>query len=217
MRPFHLLHLGLESPRSAGMLVNNNFRCWLPSLPILGEPVTQLQCTSPRLLHGRTPMTLKLKGSCRCGEVRFSADSHAPVPFMRCYCSICRKTAGGGGHAINLHADKQTFEVEGKTLVYRAKIEGGHGSRKTSTSERHFCALCGSALWVFSPEYPDLLHPFSSAIDSELPRPPSLVHMMLGSKALWVEPQIGPDDQCFDAYPDKTLEDWHRLHNLWID
>jgi len=23
---------------------------------------------------------------------------------MRCYCSICRKTAGGGGYAINLGA-----------------------------------------------------------------------------------------------------------------
>ena len=36
-------------------------------------------------------MPLKLNGLCR-GKIRFSADSHAPVPFMRCYCSICRKT-----------------------------------------------------------------------------------------------------------------------------
>ena len=52
-------------------------------------------------------MPFNLQGP--CGKVRFSADSYAPVPFMRCYCSICRKTAGGGGCTINLHADKRTL------------------------------------------------------------------------------------------------------------
>jgi hypothetical protein len=28
----------------------------------------------------------------------------SPVPFLHCHCSICRKTAGGGGYAINLGA-----------------------------------------------------------------------------------------------------------------
>ena len=45
---------------------------------------------------------MKLEGSCHCGAVRFSVETHAPYPFMRCYCSICRKTAGSGGFAINL-------------------------------------------------------------------------------------------------------------------
>ncbi len=162
-------------------------------------------------------MSLKLEGSCRCGRVSFSADSHAPVPFLRCYCSICRKTGGGGGYAINLHADARTLDVVGDTTVFRARIDDGDGRHKTSTAERHFCSVCASALWVFSPEYPDLFHPFASAIDSDLPKPPSLIHMMLGSKASWIEPHIGPDDQCFDAYPVDTLEDWHRAHDLWID
>ncbi|WP_156841961.1 GFA family protein [Novosphingobium aquimarinum] len=158
-----------------------------------------------------------LEGSCRCGTVRFSVESHAPVPFMRCYCSICRKTAGGGGYAINLHADKRTLQVQGETAVYHATIDDGKGGCETSSGERHFCPACASALWVYSPEYPELLHPFASAIDSELPKPPSLVHMMLGSKASWVVPDVGEDDQCFEAYPDLGLEDWHRAHDLWID
>ena len=156
-------------------------------------------------------MPLKLTGSCRCGEVRFSADSHAPVPFMRCYCSICRKTGGGGGYVINLHADKATLKVEGKTAIYHAVLEDNDGGCHVSTGERHFCPACATALWVFSPEYPELLHPFASA------KAPSLVHMMLGSKASWVEPEIGPDDQCFDEYPGVSLEDWHRANGLWVD
>ena len=162
-------------------------------------------------------MPMKLNGSCRCGNVRFSADSSAPVPFMCCYCSICRKTAGGGGYAINLHANKRTLEVLGETSVWHALIADGRGGYKASTIEWHFCAICASALWVFSPDYPDLFHPFSSAIDSELPLPPSLVHIMLGSKASWVEPQIGPKDECFEEFPEQTLEQWHRSNSLWID
>lgn len=98
---------------------------------------------------------------------------------MRCYCSISRKTAGGGGYAINIHADKRTLKVAGKIAVFHAELYDGQGGCRVSTGERHFCAACASALWVFSPEYPELFHPFASAIDSELPKAPSLVHMML--------------------------------------
>ncbi len=43
-----------------------------------------------------------LEGSCHCGAVKFSVESYTPYPYMRCYCSICRKTAGGGGYTINI-------------------------------------------------------------------------------------------------------------------
>ena len=42
---------------------------------------------------------MKLEGSCHCGAVRFTMESPAPYPYIRCYCSICRKTGGGGGYA----------------------------------------------------------------------------------------------------------------------
>ena len=45
---------------------------------------------------------MHLHGSCHCGAVTFSLNSAHPYPFNICYCSICRKTAGGGGYAINL-------------------------------------------------------------------------------------------------------------------
>ncbi len=40
---------------------------------------------------------MRLDGSCHCGAVHFHVESHTPYPFLRCYCSICRKTDGGGG------------------------------------------------------------------------------------------------------------------------
>ncbi|MCF3933003.1 GFA family protein [Acuticoccus sp. M5D2P5] len=148
-----------------------------------------------------------LDGSCSCGAVRFGVEAYAPVPFTRCHCSICRKTAGGGGYAINLGAYKDTMTVEGEADigVFHAVIDG-----KESEAERHFCLRCGSALWVFDPSWPDLVHPFASAIDTALPEPPQVVHMMLGSRASWVRDEARPGDASFDVYPDESLEDWHR-------
>lgn len=100
---------------------------------------------------------------------------------MRCYCSICRKTAGGGGYAINLGADYASLTVEGEEhlSIYRARLESG----EASTGQRHFCRHCGSALWLYDPTWPELVHPHASAIDTPLPLPPEHVHMMLGSRA----------------------------------
>ena len=136
-------------------------------------------------------MQMRLEGSCRCGAISFSVDSHTPYPYQRCYCSICRKSAGGGGYAINIMAIADTLKLKGKSAlgVWNAPIDGHKGS-----ADRHYCKHCGTPLWVSDEQWPELVHPFASAIDTELPKPPSSVHLLLRDKASWVEPQIGPND-----------------------
>ncbi|TPI56312.1 MULTISPECIES: GFA family protein [unclassified Mesorhizobium] len=165
-------------------------------------------------------MPVLLKGSCRCNAVRFEVESHTPVPFMLCYCSICRKQQGGGGFAINLGADYGTMTIRGKRSlgVYRAEIEDDeHPHCEISTGERNFCRKCGSALWLYDPTWPELVHPFASAIDSGLPKPPSKVHLMLKYKANWVEPDVGPSDKVFDVYPEESIADWHKRTGTWVE
>src|ERR687889_661408 len=110
-----------------------------------------------------------LEGSCHCGAVSFRVESETPYPYQACYCSICRKTAGGGGYAINLGAAANTLEIEGKEnlSVYNAKLydRGGPGEIPASEAERNFCRFCGSSLWLYSPSYPVLVHPFASAVE----------------------------------------------------
>ena len=163
-------------------------------------------------------MPMHLDGSCRCGAVRFALESHTPVPYQRCYCTICRKTAGGGGYAINLGGLADTLRVEGRESlrVYRAEIADEAGRCETSTGERNACATCATALWLFDPSWPDLIHPFASAIDTPLPRPPSRVHLMLRDKPDWVEPAIGEGDACFEEYPALSLDEWHREQGVWV-
>jgi len=157
-----------------------------------------------------------LKGSCHCGGVRFSLCSAHPYPFNHCYCSICRKTSGGGGYAINLGGDFSSLEIKGEDniSVYSATLyDEGSGKSETSSAERNFCKLCGSALWVWDPRWPELIHLHALAIDSELPLPPERTHLMVSSKASWVELHEGPNDKVFDLYPDESIAAWHRrLH-----
>jgi hypothetical protein len=158
-----------------------------------------------------------LEGSCHCGAVRFRLRSHHPCPFYLCYCSICRKTAGGGGFAINLGGEHATLEVAGRehVRVYRARIrEAGEAEADVSPAERHFCALCGSHLWLWDPRWPELVHPLAGAIDTPLPTPPQRTHLMLGSKASWVEPAIAPGDQQFTEYPKESIAEWHQRLGL---
>lgn len=135
---------------------------------------------------------------------------------MRCYCSICRKTAGGGGYAINLGGDARTLEVEGREhiTVYHARLVEESGEAHESSGERNFCRHCGSALWLWSPSWPELIHPFASAIDTPLPAPPEHVDIMLGSRANWCEVPEGENERHFDVYPDESLADWHKRQGI---
>jgi hypothetical protein len=152
-----------------------------------------------------------LQGSCHCGAIKFEVESPHPYPYNLCYCSICRKTAGGGGFAINLGADYASLKVDGRapTAIYHALIDA-----EPSPAERHFCSRCASALWVYDPRWPELVHPFAAAIDTELPIPPERTHLMLGSKAAWVEAELRPGDQCFEEYPEESIAQWHQRRGL---
>ena len=119
-------------------------------------------------------------GCCHCGAVRFSVRSRHPVPYQRCYCTICRKTQGGGGYAINLGADARTLQVQGRDHVrlYHARIRNPEDERAHTSG-------------------------------TPLPVPPEHTHLMLEFKASWVEPAIQPQDKRFDRYPEEAIADWH--------
>ena len=158
---------------------------------------------------------LRLEGACHCGAVRFSVSSRTPVPYMHCYCSICRKTAGGGGSAINIMGEAESLRVTGKESlgVYRAR-GAGEDPEALSELRRHFCQTCGSQLYISDPRWPQWVYPHASAIDTPLPRPNERSHIMLGSKPDWVALPEGAHELRFEGYPDASIEDWHRIRGL---
>ena len=156
---------------------------------------------------------MELKGSCHCGAVKFSLVSHTPQPYMHCYCSICRKTGGGGGYAINIMGEAASLKVRGRSAlsVYRARVDG-----KRSPGKRHFCSKCGSALWVADPRWPEWVYPFASAIDTPLPKPREVQHIMLDSAAPWVDVPKGKHDPHFFEYPEEAIIEWHAKRRLLV-
>ena len=61
------------------------------------------------------------------------------------------------------------------------------------------------------------MHPFASAVDTDLPAPKERTHLMLKYKANWVEPAIADGDKAFDVYPEESIADWHKRTGMWVD
>ena len=162
---------------------------------------------------------MQLEGSCHCGAVTFRVRSATPVPYQRCYCSICRKQQGGGGWAVNLGADNATLRVTGHRhiRIYHAKLREAGARTRRSPGERHFCGECGSALWLYDKRWPELVHPFASAIDTPLPPPPQHTHLMLADKPAWVEVNSSRGDRHHQEYPEESIAEWHARMGLTDD
>ena len=85
---------------------------------------------------------------------------------------------------------RQAITCASTELAFR---HGGKAGTHLSSARRYFCAHCGSALWVWDPTWPELVHPHAGAIDTPLPIPPENVHCLVGSKAPWVKVEGEPD------------------------
>lgn len=159
---------------------------------------------------------MHLEGSCHCGAVRFSVESPWPYPYLHCYCSICRKTAGAGGYAANIGALHDTLRVRGRQHIgiYHAVMREPGKRARRSPMERHFCTQCGSALWIRNPDEPERVYPHASAIDTPLPRPPEIVEAELDSAAPWVEVPGGKGHVHCAQWPEESLAQWHQRHGL---
>jgi hypothetical protein len=80
-------------------------------------------------------MTLKAKGSCLCGSVKFSFNLKHKH-FDACHCSMCR--SWGGGPALTVESDGNPEFVGTENISLYSSSEW---------AERGFCKQCGSNLF----------------------------------------------------------------------
>ena len=163
---------------------------------------------------------MKIEGSCYCGAVSYSATSHTPYPYMHCYCSFCRKTGGSGGYGINIMAEAKSLSVNGEEyLEYHHGMEHDPDTDelKENENKRFFCRQCGSPLWAHDPRWSEWIYPFASNINTPLPKPPEIVHIMLDFAVPWVVVPSGEGHRHFQRYPDESIEQWHKRHKLFIE
>jgi hypothetical protein len=152
-----------------------------------------------------------LLGSCQCGKVQFSVDSETPVPFLFCFCSICRKVSGAA-FGCNIMGIRDTLELRGKKFLraYNARIRETGKKTVVSKAKRWFCTACGTHLYVTDDRWPAGIWPNVSAIDSPLPEPERPLAMMTRFKPAWVPRRFLGPGPTFPRYPKLSIAAWHE-------
>jgi hypothetical protein len=156
-----------------------------------------------------------LEGSCQSEKVQFRVQSETPVPYMYCFCSICRKLSGSA-FGCNIMGKRATLKVTGRKHLrkYHPRIRNPGQPTVVSEGERWFCDVCGTHLWVMDDRWLEGMWPNVAAIDTPLPRAPEHVFMMVRFKPDWVSlDSLGPG-QRFGRYPKLSIAAWHAQHGL---
>jgi hypothetical protein len=81
-----------------------------------------------------------LTGGCRCGAVRYQAQTDDPTRHALCHCEDCRRSAGAPAVAW-LAVPKDKFSV---TRGEAVRWDGDGGA------ERYFCGTCGTGLYYLN-------------------------------------------------------------------
>ena len=99
---------------------------------------------------------------------------------------------------------------------YSAIKDQGTPNASPCSSQRNFCSNCSTMLWLWDHQWPELIHPFASAIDTDLPVPDEMVCVMEGSKPAWVRWPEGKKS-VHQLYGEDSLEGWHKKHRLFVE
>ena len=156
-----------------------------------------------------------LEGSCQCEKVRFRVQSETPVPYMYCFCSICRKTTGGA-FGCNIMGQRATLKVTGARYLrrYHARVRRPGKPTEISEGERWFCSFCGTHLYLLDDRWPEGVWPNAGAIDTPLPAAPEHVFMMTRWKPKWVPLDGLGKGPRYREYPKLSIAAWHDQHGL---
>ena len=94
----------------------------------------------------------RLEGACLCGAVRITVDGAYVAAVGACHCSLCQRSAGMVWGAFEAAAD--AVRVQGTVARYAS----------TDFSERTFCPVCGSNLWLRNTDPADAVYEFMPAL-----------------------------------------------------
>jgi len=114
-------------------------------------------------------------GSCLCGRVQYKLLAQ-PGDFGYCHCISCRK-ASGSAHAANAPVSRKEFRL----------LKGADVLREFESSPgmfRAFCSNCGSPIYAYRVERPELLGIRLGTLDTPLENR-AHEHRFVAEKASW--------------------------------
>ncbi|KAJ5562120.1 Glutathione-dependent formaldehyde-activating enzyme/centromere protein V [Penicillium sp. DV-2018c] len=144
--------------------------------------------------------------------IKYEPHSAHPLPqdSRRAYCSINPTRYS----ATSMSLPCTVIDIVSRK--YSAIKNRGTADEEVCSSERNFCSNCSTMLWLWDHHWPELIHPFASAIDTELPVPDEMVCIMEGSKPAWARWPEGKKS-VHESYGADSLEQWHKRHGLFVE
>lgn len=91
----------------------------------------------------------ELLGGCLCGNIRYRVTAQ-PKASVLCHCRDCQYISGGGPTPVIIISAEQLVIIRGVPLEFGSKSDSG------SLVTRSFCGNCGSPLFVYNDNYPEL-------------------------------------------------------------
>lgn len=98
-------------------------------------------------------------GGCLCGGLRYE-NTADPVRVTICHCRFCQRATGSAYMVEPLFRAEDMRVTAGTPATYSLRSEG---SGKTVTV--HFCAACGTKLWLSFERFPDILGLYAGVFD----------------------------------------------------
>ena len=107
-----------------------------------------------------TDETISESGGCLCGAVRFSVTAE-PYYVAVCACTFCQRLTGSDYNVESMYRVAQFDLTKGDTKTYSHVSEGSG-----QPVHIHFCADCGSSLFLRPDRFPDCVGVFSGSFDN---------------------------------------------------
>jgi hypothetical protein len=119
-------------------------------------------------------------GGCLCGELRFEACAQ-PVRLTLCYCTFCQR-ATGSTHMVEPIFLKQSFKVVAGVPKVYSLASSDSGKR----IDIHFCANCGTKIYLAFERFPDVVGVYAGTFDdpSWFDRSPDLTACLFFESAM---------------------------------
>lgn len=92
---------------------------------------------------------MSMNGQCLCGAVRYTASA-PPIASRACWCRVCQYIGAGSG-TVNAIFQRSAVEITGKLQEYACLADSGNHMH------RQFCGQCGTPLFAYVDERPEVL------------------------------------------------------------
>lgn len=107
---------------------------------------------------------MKVDGGCHCGAIRYQAEVD-PASVGICHCTDCQRLSGSPWRA-SVRARAEDVRLSGTPRVYVKTADSG------TRRGQAFCPDCGSPLYAFTPDDPQVFNLRLGSVDQRAELPP---------------------------------------------